>query len=389
MHTLRAVAIDGGGVVATDSDGRQFHVEIDDGLRSRLRDTAAPVGGSRKLSPREIQSHIRAGMSADEVAQITGAPIDYIQRYEGPVLAEREYVVESALGVPVMSLADSDPEAPVPTFGGVIGERLSQLSARGSQWASWKEQGGGWILRLSFTADTIDHDARWRFDPKKLTLSPLNGEAVALSQQGEIGSTLMPRLRAVPFETVDPDTSRFDSAAFQLPAEFAPEPAPVAAPAEPVHHQEPIAYGRGRVIEPRTGAVSVVEDKSGQQLGETADLLEALRRRRGEREAAAFEAASFDTGAFDAPPAEEPKKETTAAIRVLERRSKRDDATASAPAPAPAPAPKAAAATKSSRGSDRPQQTAELPQQRSSRRGRTSMPTWDEIVFGARPDDES
>jgi hypothetical protein len=392
MTTLRAVAIEGGVVIATDSEGRQFHVEIDDTLRSRLRDAPSASSSARKLSPREIQTQIRSGMSADEVAHITGAPLDYIQRYEGPVLAEREYVVESALGVPVHAGDDADPESPPPTFGAVIGERLVQLSARSTQWSSWKEEAGGWILKLSFSADGIDHDARWRFDPKKLTLAPLNAEAVALSQQGEIGTSLLPRLRALPADH-SRDSSRFDSAAFQLPADLAPEAAVAAAPeptppathAEPAH-SEPIAYGRGRVIEPRTGAVSIVADKSAQE-GETADLLEALRRRRGEREAAAFEAAGFE--AQDESEGRQPA--TTATIRVLGSRRRDDAGPANAATPAAAPAAQAPAATSTAtrpRAVERTPAAAEAAPAGKSRRGRTSMPTWDEIVFGARPDDE-
>ncbi|MGO7983956.1 hypothetical protein ACC691_39645, partial [Rhizobium johnstonii] len=78
--------------------------------------------------------------------------------------------------------------------------------------ASWKEPAGGWIVKLEFTADTIDHDARWSFEPKKLALAPLNSEAMTLSQQGEITGGLIPRLRAV--DPHDIDSSRFDSGAF-------------------------------------------------------------------------------------------------------------------------------------------------------------------------------
>jgi hypothetical protein len=378
MNTLRAVAVEGGVVVATAADGTEFHVVIDDGLRARLRDAVPSAAAGRKLSPREIQAHIRAGMSAEEVAAITGAPIDYIQRYEGPVVAEREYVVESALGVPVATFDEPDPELPPPTFGGVIAERLLRLSARGTHWASWKEESGGWVLKLSFNADDIDHDARWRFDPKKLTLSPLNAEAVALSQQGEIGSTLLPRLRAVPSEPSGRDTSRFDSSAFQLPIEeIAPEPTRTSSiPTQPAAHHEPIAYGRGRVMEPRTGAVSISPDRSGIETGETADLLEALRRRRGEREAASAAEVRHE-------PAAETPAQRTATIRVLER-------PAASPAKTgpdrrePAKAPREQVPSREARTP-----SSETVPVKPARRGRTAMPTWDEIVFGARPDDEA
>ncbi|MFD1713676.1 septation protein SepH [Amnibacterium flavum] len=378
MHTLRAVAIEGSGVVATDAHGTQFHIEIDDQIRLRLRDGAAASGSSRKLSPREIQTHIRAGLSAEEVASLTGAPLDYIQRYEGPVLAEREYVVESALGVTVNTLPDGEVDGPHPTFGAVIGERLAQLSARGTLWVSWKEQSGGWVLKLSFTADSIDHDARWRFDPKKLTLAPLNAEAIALSQQSEIGGQLLPRLRALPNDLATRDASRFDSAVFELPEmpPSAPAETPAASEAAPAPHLEPIAYGRGRVMEARTGAISVTPESSSSEHGGTADLLEALRRRRGEREAAGF----------DESPQEEKSATTTASIRLLDRPKTAERE------PQPerrAPERKVAERRTQVAAPERQSPSSETMPVRPARRGRTSMPSWDEIVFGARPDDEA
>ncbi len=385
MHTLKGIAIEGGAVIATDRDGTNFRVEIDDVLRSRLRETTNVAPIARKLSPREIQTQIRAGMTASQVAEITGAPLDYIQRYEGPVLAERQYVVESALGVPVRAIDDEDPEASVPTFGGVMADRLVQLSADEPEWSSWKEEAGGWVLRLAFTADDIDHDARWRFDPKKLVLAPLNAEAVALSQAGEIGATLLPRLRAVP--AASSESTRFDSGAFE-PVESTPEAEAEKAEmafTETVVTHEPLKYGRGRVIEPRTGAISLAPEKP--EPSETSDLLEALRRRRGEREASSFD---------DAPRTEEPPRTGTATVRVLDRQRnahKGEPAEQESQVPAAGDAPKPVAVENRSADARANDAAKKVPSSetmpiRPARRGRTSMPSWDEIVFGARSDED-
>ena len=66
-----------------------------------VRANVASDGPVRRLAPREIQAQIRAGLTAEDVARVTGASLEYIRRFEGPVIAEREYVVESALNVPV------------------------------------------------------------------------------------------------------------------------------------------------------------------------------------------------------------------------------------------------------------------------------------------------
>ena len=62
----------------------QLQIEIDGGLR-----------------PRDVQARIRAGASAEEVAAMAGWSVEKVRRYEGPVLAERAHVTELARAVRV------------------------------------------------------------------------------------------------------------------------------------------------------------------------------------------------------------------------------------------------------------------------------------------------
>jgi hypothetical protein len=342
MQELKVIGVEDGVLLVASDEGSRYRVEIDEATVARLRATTTDPGTVRRLAPKEIQAHIRAGMSAEDVASVTGASLEYIQRFEGPVLAERDYVLESALNVPVQMAVETDPEEPA-TFGSVIRERLADAGAVGERWASWKEQGGGWIVKLTFTIEQVEHDARWGFEPKKAALSPINPEAVSLSQQGQMPTSLIPRLRAV--TTLPGDTGRFDSGAFEVSdAEVFAAPVPI-----------------GR-------AIPSDEVEPGHQ--QTADLLEALRRRRGERD-------PLDPGPADGMAAHP----STGAIRLIDipvpsEQSEPQDAE-------PAPAPSAP-----------PEHHATGPQPRNAtgplgkRRGRASMPTWDEIVFGARGDED-
>ena len=336
MQELRVIGVEDTSLVVASDDGTRFSIPIDDVLQARLRHPQQDTGTERRIAPKDIQAHIRSGMSAQDVASITGASLEYIQRFEGPVLAEREFVVQSALDVPVRTAADNDPMAQPTTFGIVIRQRLASLSGSGERWASWKETGGGWIVKLSFVADQIDHDARWQFDPRKQSLVPLNNEAVTLSQQGELASGLVPRLRAVAPGESQSDAPRFDSGAFELDDEASRTPAPA-----------PVPLGRARVDEPVQG-------------NQTADLLEALRRRRGEREAATFD----DAESRSAHP-------STGAIRVIDvplTELNFDDSPV--------------------RAADDSAHRSTAPQPSARKKGRASMPSWDEIVFGARPDED-
>jgi hypothetical protein len=342
MQDLRVIGVENGALLVSSVEGTRFRIPIDEVLQSKLRQAAPDPGTGRKLAPREIQAQIRSGMSAQDVASVTGVPLEYIQKFEGPVLAEREFVVETALSVPVHTAVETDPMATGRTFGIVIRERLVTLGAVNERWASWKDAETGWIVKLAFTAEQIDHDARWSFDPKRHTLAPLNNEAITLSQQGEAPGALIPRLRAVSGDDREADNSRFDSGAFDI--------------------DDDLSHSNGTAPVNRFGSSAPVEHEAQQDHNQTADLLEALRRRRGEREAASV--------VDDEPsPANPSRTGPTGGIRLVDVPltdfpvDEPDDGRQTAPQPV-------------------------IPTKPSQRKGRTAMPSWDDIVFGARPEDD-
>lgn len=337
MQELKVIGVESGALLLSGDGGTQYRVAVDDVLQARMRQATPDAGEGRKLAPKDIQAQIRAGLSAEDVAALTGADIDFVRRFEGPVIAEREYVIQSALAVPVRSAGEVDPLAPKESFGEVIRGRLVDLGALEERWASWKEQGGGWIVKLTFTANEIDHDARWSYDPRRNNLSPLNSEAETLSRVGDLPTELIPRLRAVPLEDTAPieEPARFDSDAFDI---------------------EPQAL-QPRDEEPEAPAEPAAAKPSG-----TASLLEALRRRRGEREAA-------PTAAEESAPGASPSRFGAVSLIDIPLESSESDASQTSPA--------SSASSVSS-----------LIAKGGGRKGRAAMPSWDDIVFGARGDDE-
>ncbi|KQM83292.1 septation protein SepH [Agromyces sp. Leaf222] len=356
MQELKVIGVENGALLAASDDGARFRIEIDEVLQSRIRQAQPEVHTGPKPSPREIQALVRSGLSAEEVAQVTGASVDYVRRFEGPVVAEREHMVTSALAVPVHAVIEQDSDEPV-TFGLAIRDRLAKLGALGERWASWKDEERGWIVKLEFTADSIDHDARWGFEPRKQSLQPLNSEATTLSQQGELKGGLMPRLRAV---GPDNEDSRFDSGAFTFEE-------PDVNPLDTAPHLEPLPYARSTtsVSSPAVSRAAIKRaDEPTQALGETADLLEALRRRRGEREAASTDADLQPELPLPIDPPSPPQASSDDEL---------PDERQSSPA-------------RSIWGSKATTGSTSAP--RNSKKGRASMPSWDEIVFGARTDDD-
>lgn len=354
MQDLKVIGVEDGALVAATENGDRFRIAINDVLLSHLRPPRAKSHDAPKLSPREIQAHIRAGMSADEVAAVTGASVEDVRRFEGPVLAEREHIVDAALSVPVLATLDL-PDGEEPTFGAAIAARLESLSATGERWTSWKEPTGEWIVKLSFAAADVDHDARWTFDQKKHTLAPQNREAVTLSKQGDLAQGLIPRLRAVERDGAreetppEHDESRFDSGAFRFREQHDDDhQAPVIEPTTFVRQSSPAAS---------EAAVNRAHPSEGGVTNQTADLLEALRKRRGQREAAPV--LDEHDAQDDAP------LHITGVDALIEEESP---------------------STGDAADADRPPRRKESASR--AKRGRTAMPSWDEIVFGARTDPE-
>lgn len=350
MENVTIVGTEAGVLVLATESGERFALPIDDMLQREIRRAtrqAEPTAQKLAASPRDIQAQIRAGLTADEVAELLGISVADVARFEGPVLAEREHVIGQALAVPVLIGSEVEPDAQ-PTFGVAVRAKLAEVAATSERWASWKED-SSWTIKLEFTANDVEHDARWSFDPRRSALSPLNADATQLSRQGSLPEGLIPRLRAVEADRVTSpykDESRFDSGAF----------GPRLLPTPEGEFEDPSLPERSDIA---AQDAAIKRAPSAQTTSpETADLLEALRRRRGQRESAPL----LD----DAEDPERPDPSPISLFDALEQ-----------PADEPeAPQPPA-----------QPAQSESTGDASGRRRRRNAMPSWDEIVFGARTDE--
>jgi Protein of unknown function (DUF3071) len=179
MQELRLVAVSEDGtyaVLAVPGRGGRFVLPIDDRLRtvargqfSRLAQYEIEV--ENPLRPKEIQDRIRAGETAEEIADAAGIPIDRVRRFEGPVLAEREYRAQEAQRSTVRGHTESGPG---PRLGEVVAERLTDAGAPADTlaWDSRKRTDGNWQVQLQFTLDHRPQLAEWVFDPRRRHVIP-------------------------------------------------------------------------------------------------------------------------------------------------------------------------------------------------------------------------
>lgn len=329
MDSLSIVGVDNDHLIVVSTDGERFQLPINDALLGALRKPSSGPTARHRASPKDIQAHIRRGLSAQQVADLTGEDISYIQKFEGAVVAERSFIIDQALAVAVSTKNGGET-----SFGASVRARLAEIAAVEDSWVGWKEE-SGWRIELVFHEGDVEHRARWSFEPRKHLLLPENDDAHVLSRHEPMPTTLIPRLSAVP-AALPPD--RFDSEIFE--DSDLGETGPLL---------EPVPYGR-QGDSPDPG-----------RMADTADLLEVLRRKRGERE-------SPPEGEGDVSRSAHP---STGGIRLVEFDD--DDSHTADITPINPP---------TTEDDDDPTPPP------AGKKNRPEMPSWDDIVFGARGDDD-
>ena len=335
-------------LVETDA-GDQYSLAITDELRHAVR-YARPKpsydeadDGRGALTPKEIQQRIRAGLTAVELAELTGEPVEQLEKFEPPVIAERAYVAELARTTRI----GRDPSAPV--LGELVMDRLAGRGVNIDQieWDAWREVDEPWQVAVDFMADTRRVRAQWTFDHSSRTLTAEDDDARWLTET-ELLDVPIPRRHLAAVPSAEDDAT----------------PLPEHRPAMPA-------------------AVEVVDDLADdveEEINPTESLLDGLDARRGSRETLFDDDEDDDGEAFEGfGPAAQRTAEVgfgetmphPAGSALRHENQRHDD-----------PQPAKAQATDDADPPTREVEAVDKP----SRRGRASVPSWDEIVFGARHD---
>jgi hypothetical protein len=219
MQELRLVAVSEDGsyaVLVVPGRSGRFALPIDERLRtvargqfSRLAQYEIEV--ESPLRPKEIQDRIRSGETAEEIADAAGLPVDRIRRFEGPVLAEREFRAKEAQRATVRGRGEAGPG---PRLGEIVTQRLADAGASADEvdWDSRKRQDGNWQVQLAYTVAGRMHLAEWVYDSRSKHVTPDDDEAVRLCLSESEWPEPRPAGRAGVTATVTPIGSRVAAA---------------------------------------------------------------------------------------------------------------------------------------------------------------------------------
>ncbi len=423
MRDLRLIGVHGDGehLVVADGDGQEYRVRIDDQLRAAVRRDRPRLGQLQiemdsTVRPREVQAMIRAGASSEEVAARTGWSLEKIARFEGPVLDERQHVASAAQRVRVRGQGSGSDE----TLGGRAASRLASrgVPEEAVLWDSSRDAEGQWSVTVTFAAGGKERTARWWFDRAGMSVVAANDEARWLSEADAAESAvptphrptavfdveaqerrepdeLMASMREAargrrrgrrrPNHVEPPLPLEGDEAGTPLPTELPPgakgvhprdEDRAAAEPVEAVEPQdttgpqqseqllevepvvepaEPVVEDGGAPPTDATAQADALEDTTPEPVGEDADEDP--------------ETPKAETSRPEAPEAEPPAPAGPDEA-AAEAGAREDAETTPQPDPDPDPAPEAPAPGPKSSGG--------------RRKGRASVPSWDDVMFGAK-----
>jgi hypothetical protein len=321
--TLAGLSEDGKRLLLVGDNGDEHTLDADQTLRAALRGEHARIGQleitmDSAIRPRDIQARIRSGESAESVAQAAQTTVERIMPFAAPVLAERAHVAQRAQ---LSSVRRRSGETGARTLGDAVAAQLRSIGVDPSvvEWDAWRREDGRWTLTGTFTAPKRNGTATFAFDVR--------------------GN----------FVTLEDDHARW------LVGEQVTRTAPAASQAGTTSHDD-IPQARQRRLS------SVPADEL--PLGE--DAIEMVHD--GDPDTGAA-----DTGAADAE-----------ALSDVETTLDLTDSTVAAGDGAEEQAAEPAAAPAADEQADEPAAEEERPARRPARkgRGRASVPSWDEIMFG-------
>ena len=158
---------------AERSTGLRTVMPASGGSPSSPQRQSTPQAQEIRLRPNEIQSRIRAGATAAEIAEELGVPESRIEPFAHPVLLERARIADIAKqahpiredGPAKLTLWEI-----LATAFAARGHSLSEAT-----WDAYRHQGEPWILRITWKTGLSANEAEWTF--KQTMSSPATVEA--------------------------------------------------------------------------------------------------------------------------------------------------------------------------------------------------------------------
>lgn len=361
MRLLRLIgpSEDGTSLTLQAQDGAErFSISIDAELRAACSTQPSgkapaskaehpPLTQHHNPSPREIQTRVRAGETAEAIADEADLPLERVMRFAYPVLQERTRVVDEARRARARRQ-----DGRLEPFGELIDARLSRhgVEPHTVRWDAYRREDGGWTVTAMFSVQERELRVKFSFVLMNRTVSALDDIAADLFSDRPVRALLRPE----------------------------PAPAPAAAPpTDPPPAGQPAAEDAGPV------RLSAVPDEDAAAEAATTTRTPGRRQKAFTRPVPV----GLDDELFDQDAAEQPwRNEPLPQDLNLADTAQSTPAAESTPA-AVQPEPDTSASSVKPGASEAPAaEAAEAAEPKRARRAseKPRMPSWDDILLGVR-----
>ena len=177
----------------TNPIGEEFTIRISDTLRATVNQPrlAAVVASDdvETMSVKEIQRRLRAGETMDAIARDGHISVEKVERFAGPILQERVYILDQAFAVVLRKESARDQE----TFQDVVISRLAPMGVDSDSlsWNTWRIDDGTWTIDLAYPNRDGHGSATWNFDLNRRSITATNENA-----RWMLGQEPAPRVQA-------------------------------------------------------------------------------------------------------------------------------------------------------------------------------------------------
>ena len=173
---LNGKTTDGAYLSLTDSEGGEYTLRISDTLRATVnqpRLAAVRDSEAGSITVKEIQARLRAGESIDSLAREAQWTTEKVERFAGPILQERTYIIGLAHNVILRTAGNAT------SFGDTVTAKLAprQVDMATVDWNAWRLDDGNWIIKLNYPIRDGVGSAEWNFDQARRTISALDESA--------------------------------------------------------------------------------------------------------------------------------------------------------------------------------------------------------------------
>jgi hypothetical protein len=127
------------------------------------------------MSVKEIQRRLRSGETMDAIARDGHISVEKVERFAGPILQERVYILDQAFAVVLRKESARDQE----TFFDVVISRLAPVGVDSDSlsWNTWRIDDGTWTIDLSYPNRDGHGSATWNFDLNRRSITATNENA--------------------------------------------------------------------------------------------------------------------------------------------------------------------------------------------------------------------